>query len=153
MREGFTMVEVLVAAVIASFAGMALLQTNNSNTLLFSKLKSLSESTEELSLVATHADKRFNRSNKSLYDILDRQYDIQNDDFRKYLKETKYDYTETLIDTIIFGDDGEAENSEDTNMLYEENSESVPTLQFELIKISIRNETSHGAIIKIRPLL
>ncbi len=153
MRSGFTLIEVMVAAVIASFAGLALLQVNSSNTLLFSKLQGLSESSEELSLIGAHADQRFNRTTKSLYDILDREYDITNDDFRKYLKEVKYDYKESLIDTIVFG---ENDMDSETEALYEndlENNANVPLLQFELLKITIRNDESHGAILKIRSLL
>jgi len=153
MRSGFTLIEVLVATVIATFAGLALLQVNSSNTLLFSKLQGLSESSEELSLIGAHADQRFNRTTKSLYDILDREYDITNDDFRKYLKEVKYDYKESLIDTIVFG---ENDMDSETEALYEndlENNANVPLLQFELLKITIRNDESHGAILKIRSLL
>ena len=153
MRSGFTLIEVMVATVIATFAGLALLQVNSSNTLLFSKLQGLSESSEELSLIGAHADQRFNRTTKSLYDILDREYDITNDDFRKYLKEVKYDYKESLIDTIVFG---ENDMDSETEALYEndlENNANVPLLQFELLKITIRNDESHGAILKIRSLL
>ena len=153
MRSAFTLVEVLIAAAIASIAGVALLQMNSSNTLLFTKLKGLSQISEELALIGTHADERFNRSSKSLYDLLDKRYEIDNDDFRKYLKSKKYDYTETLVDTISF--EGSDLDEEDDEIITEqdiENAASAPLIQFELIKVMIKDKTTHGAILKVRPL-
>jgi prepilin-type N-terminal cleavage/methylation domain-containing protein len=153
MRSGFTLIEVLVAAVIASVAGLALLKTNGSNTLLFTKLMGYSRASEELSLVGVHADKRFNRTTKSLYDILDRSYDIVNDDLRKHLKSVKYTYNETLVDTITFGEEGVKENDESQEEGAEEDvAAGVPLIQFELIRVSIKNDSLHGSILKVRPL-
>lgn len=152
MRSAFTLVEVLIAAAIASIAGVALLQMNSSNTLLFTKLKGLSKISEELALVGAHADKRFNKSSKSLYDILDRSYEIDNDDFRKYLKSKKYDYTETLVDTIRFEGSDLAEEDETMTDQDMENAAGAPLIQFELIKVMIKDKTTHGAILKVRPL-
>ncbi len=154
MRSGFTLIEVLVAAVIASVAGLALLKTNGSNTLLFTKLMGYSQASEELSLVGMHADKRFNHTTKSLYDILDRSYDIANDDLRKHLKSVKYTYNETLVDTITFGEDGVKDNDEPQEEGVEEEgaAAAVPLIQFELIRVSIKNDSLHGSILKVRPL-
>ena len=154
MRPGFTLIEVLVASVIASVAGLALLKTNSSNTLLFTKLMGYSQASEELSLIGAHADKRFNHTTKSHYDILDRSYDIINDDLRKHLKAVKYTYNETLIDTISFGEEGV---KEDDKEVQEEATETdgaagAPLIQFELIRVSIKNDSLHGAILKVRPL-
>ncbi len=152
MRFGFTLVEVLIATVIASVAGLALLKANSSNTHLFTKLTGYSQASEELSLVGIHADKRFNHTTKSLYDILDKKYDVVNDDLRKYLKSTKYAYNETLVDTISFGEEEAEEKSAASETPDTDGATSAPLIQFELIKVSIKNDSLHGAILKVRPL-
>jgi prepilin-type N-terminal cleavage/methylation domain-containing protein len=152
MRFGFTLIEVLIATVIASVAGLALLKTNSSNTHLFTKLRGYSQASEELSLAGIHADKRFNHTTKSLYDILDKKFDVVNDDLRKYLKTTKYAYNETLVDTIVFGEEEAESSSEAPETSDAEGTTNAPLIQFELIKVSIKNDFLHGAILKVRPL-
>ena len=152
MRFGFTLIEVLVASVIASVAGLALLKTNSSNTLLFTKLREYSHASEEISLVGAHADKRFNHTTKSIYDILDKSYDISNDDLRKYLKSTKYTYNETLVETISFGENEIKDDADKQDEMLDDVDAGAPLIQFELIRVSIKSDSLHGSILKVRPL-
>ncbi len=146
MRNAFTLIEVLVATVIASIAGMALLQMNSNNTHLFKQIQYRSSNSEPISLIALHSEKKYNKTTKSLYDILDKTYDIKNDDLRKYLKDYSVDYNEQLIETIKFD---EAETS-DENEIVEEDEASVPIIQFELIQIIAKTEQGQNAILTAR---
>jgi len=147
MRSAFTLIEVLVATVIASIAGMALLQMNSNNTHLFKQIQYRSSNSESVSLIALHSDKKYNKTCKSLYDILDTTYDIKNDDLRKYLKDTKVDYNEKVIETITFG---ESESSEESEMMEEGMSTSAPVIQFELVQIVVKNQEGQNAILTAR---
>ena len=151
MRSAFTLVEVLVATAIASIAGMALLKMNSNYTFLFSKLQKSSTMSEKISLVGHHADIKYNRTTKSLYDILNKTYEIDNDEFRKYLKDQKFDYKERLVATITFGEE-EATQEEFSMDDSEGTSAAAPLVQFELMQISIKNKEEQGVILQARPL-
>jgi prepilin-type N-terminal cleavage/methylation domain-containing protein len=151
MRKAFTLVEVLVATVIATVAGAGLLQLNSNYTYLFSSIKDKSVISEVVSIVGLHADIKYNRTKKSLYDILDDTYEIENDDLRKYLKNQSYEYKEHLVDTITFGEDELGEDKEEFSMDdTQETSAMAPIIQFELIDVNIKNKTQRGSIMDIR---
>ena len=150
MRSAFTLVEVLVATVIATVAGAGLLQLNSNYTHLFSTIKDKSVISEVVSIIGLHADIKYNKTTKSLYDILDKTYDIENDDLRKYLKDQSFDYNEHLVDTITFGEDDLGDEEEFSMDDTQETSALAPIIQFELIDISIKNKTKRGSILDIR---
>jgi len=152
MRTGFTILEVMIAAMIAGVVGAALLQMNSNNLIFFDKLKRLSFTTEELSVAGMHADKRYTHSHKSLYDMIEGVYDVQNDDFRKYLKNEKYNYAETLVDIITIGDEAAEVDDENGAQDGEDDTPGTMIIQFELIKVSIKEKEKHGALLIARPL-
>jgi type II secretory pathway pseudopilin PulG len=156
MRAAFTLVEVVAAAAIASIAGIALLQMNSQSTFLFSRLSETAASAEMLSLVGNHADKRFNRTSKSLYDLLDQTYQIDNDELRKYLQNERIDYSERVIETVSFNSDTLEANATTGDAVTEkeiENAAAAPLIQFELLQVSIKQKDLHGAVLVARPLL
>ncbi|MEJ2468886.1 MAG: prepilin-type N-terminal cleavage/methylation domain-containing protein, partial [Campylobacterales bacterium] len=80
MRSAFTIIEVLAAVAIATIVGAAMLKMNSSNLFFLGQLKQTSQVSEDLAVAALHADKRFNRDDKSLYDLMEGAYAIDNDD-------------------------------------------------------------------------
>ena len=154
MRSGFTLIEIMIAAAIASIVGMALLAMSNNTTHLFATIKQSSNMAESLSIIGAHGDIRFNHTDKSLYDILDKSYIIDNDELRRFLENGRYSYNEKVIDTITFGEDGEIEEEdiEDEGLDREDLQGQSPLIQFELIQISIKNATSKGYILQVRPI-
>jgi hypothetical protein len=153
MKKAFTLVEVVAAAAIASLAGLALLKMNANYSFLFTKLQQTSTISEKVSLVGHHADLKYHRTTKTLYDILNNTYEIENDDFRKYLKEQKFDYHERRVELITFGEEelgeDEAFGEMDTG---EDMSAVAPLVQFELMQISIKNRKEQGMILQVRTL-
>jgi len=151
MRSAFTLIEVLVATVIATVAGAGLLQMNSNYTKIFSRIKEKSLSSETVSLIGLHTNIKYNKTSKTLFDILDNTYEIDNDDLRKYLKDQKFDYKENLVETITFGEDGEED--EDFSMGDNKDvSALAPVIQFEIINVSIINRELSGSILHIRPI-
>ncbi len=156
MRVGFTLIEVLVATIIASIAGMALLQMNANNTHLFKQIQYRSGNSEMLSLIALHSDVKYNRTTKTLDDMLGNTYTIANDDLRKYLKETRIDYSEKVIELITFG--ASEEETPDVSMADQEMAmtqedqmnASAPVIQFELVQIIVKNDKGKNAILTAR---
>jgi prepilin-type N-terminal cleavage/methylation domain-containing protein len=149
MRNAFTLVEVLVATVIATVAGAGLLQLNSNYTHLFSRITEKSLSSEIVSLIGLHADLKYNKTTKSLFDILDKTYEIDNDDLRKYLKDQSFDYSEHLVETITLGEEDITEEEfsmGDSN----EVSALAPVIQFELIDVVIKNKQMQGSILHVR---
>jgi prepilin-type N-terminal cleavage/methylation domain-containing protein len=152
MRSAFTLIEVITAAAIASIAGMALLQMNSNYAFLFTKLQKVSTMSEKISIVGQHADLKYKRTTKSLYDILDRTYEIDNDELRKYLKDQRFDYNERLVATITFGEEGESEEEEFSMDDTQESPAVAPLIQFELLQISIKNKKEQGMILHTRAI-
>jgi hypothetical protein len=152
MRPAFTLVEVIAAAAIAAIAGIALLQMNSQNMFLFSRLTETAAVSETLSLIGNHADKRFNHATKSLYDMLDNTYQIENDELRKYLQNDKYDYSENVVDTISLAPDAMPAVGETISDIEMQDASAAPAVQFELVQVSIKKEGKHGAVLIARPL-
>lgn len=151
MRKAFTLIEVLVATVIATVAGAGLLQMNSNYTKIFGRIQEKSLSSETVSLIGLHANIKYNKTSKTLYDILDKTYEIDNDDLRKYLKDQKFDYNENLVETITFGEDG-AEDEEFSMDDSEDVSALAPVIQFEIIDVSIKSKELRGSILHVRPV-
>jgi prepilin-type N-terminal cleavage/methylation domain-containing protein len=155
MRSAFTLVEVLAAVAIATIAGAAMLKMNSSNLFFLGQLKQTSQVSEDLAVAALHADKRFNRNDESLFDLMGDTYAIDNDDLRRYLKAQNYRYSETVADTISFGTGMLTGSEEDDNGNEAANVEAaaaVPMIQFELISITLASDKRHGSIMQIRPM-
>lgn len=154
MRPAFTLIEVLAAVAIASIAGIAMLKMNSANLFFFDKLKHYAQMQNVLSVAGLHGDISYNRSDKTLYDILNLHYTIENDELRRYLKSQTYRYEEQLIDTIAFDTDALSEEAPDTevDMTDLQNAAAAPLIQFELIKITLRDKEKHGSILQVRPI-
>ena len=151
MRSAFTLVEVLVATAIATVSGAALLQMNTNSTLLFEKIIAKSSISEKLSLFGLHGDIKYNRTTKSLYDILDRRYEIKNDELRKFLKDQSYDYQEKVVETISFDDEPSNETGdESTDQFYNDEEVAPPLIQFEIIQIFVKSKIDKGIIYQVR---
>ena len=151
-RKGFTLIEIMISVAITSIVGMALLTMNNNTMHLFTKIQNSSDIAEQLSLIGAHGDIKYNHTDKTLYDILNKTYQIDNDEARQYLENIKYSYNEKVIDTITFGESGESEEDEDNSYREEDAANQAPLIQFELVQISIRNKQKKGYILQVRPI-
>lgn len=151
MRPAFTIIEVIAAAAIAALAGVALLQMNSQSLFLFEKVRDTALSGELSALAGNHADVRFHHTSKTLYDLFGDSYAIDNDELRKKLQNEKFDYSETLIDTILIDAGGmQAEANATWTDEEMEAAQVAPMLQLELIQVTLKNSDRHGGIIIAR---
>jgi len=105
VKAAFTLIEVLIAVVIASIAGMAIFQMRSNNLFLLKKLADTQNMAYLSTIAANHMEKRYNHTTKPLYDLLASDYDLKNDSIRRYLKSLKFTYLQESIETISFGEE------------------------------------------------
>jgi prepilin-type N-terminal cleavage/methylation domain-containing protein len=88
-RKAFTLIEVLVSVVILSTVAVLLFEisTNSKNNFSFLSKKAAFASIASIPLM--HSSQKYNNSDKTLYEYIRYDYDIKDDDLRKYLKEKK----------------------------------------------------------------
>ena len=91
-RQGFSLVEVIIAVVLLVTAGAALLHTGVISKRSLELSQVLSSKSDHFSIPLIHHDKGYHRSKKTLYDYLETSYTITDDTLRKYLKNIPVEY-------------------------------------------------------------
>lgn len=137
-RGGFSLIEVIISVVIISVVGMALLELSSKNTKLISFLEKKREVPIALSIISYHGNADINNLEKTLYDIVEKEYTIESDRLKKYLDSKKVLYREESIDRIDFGSNSE------------EGQEIDLTQQIEIYKQSIKSGDLIGKVYSIR---
>jgi prepilin-type N-terminal cleavage/methylation domain-containing protein len=142
MRKAFSLMEIMIAVIIISVVGLALLQVNsNSNnlyTIIFDRTKENQIATVGFVEFSDETDKK----EQIVYEALKERYEIDNDDIMQDLKEYKIYTAQTLVNSISFSDE---ENSEED----EENSKSKKfTIDIYSINTKV-NENSNRNIYSI----
>ena len=74
------------------------------------------------------------------------------DELRRYLEKEKFDYSEQKIETAGFDTDTMPEVGEQINDAQLQDAAAVPVIQFELMQVGIKNSSTHGAVLVVRPL-
>jgi competence protein ComGC len=148
-KKSFTLVEVLISITIISIVGLALLKLNANSTKMINYLSEKSGTNEHISLFAVNLNEDLHNKKKSLYEIIEKKYNIRNDDVRKALKNKEYNikYKEISVTNLL-------EEDVEDNELVDENAndeESQASLILTISKISISNE-KQGAYINYMTL-
>lgn len=89
MRKAFTLIEVLFAVMIMSLVGLALLQSSSNNTKLISHNAHKNGFVHLSSIFVLNMDETLHNSSKTLDDLLDKKYKLD-DDTRQFFKEKTY---------------------------------------------------------------
>lgn len=114
MKKGFSLIEVLIATVILSVVGIALLQMGSKNQKINRYIDQKSSIAHLASVVGFHHNINFNKTEKTLYDFLKSDYKIDNFDIKKMLEEQKVRYVEQKVATVDFGESNESEENQRT---------------------------------------
>jgi len=96
-KKGFSLVEVIVAVIILSIVGTALLKVSTVNKHLIELSNNLQEEITLFSIPITHHDKKYNQTQKSLYEYIESTYDINDDDIRQILNKIDVGYKQRNI--------------------------------------------------------
>ena len=119
-KEGFTLIEVMVAVMILSVVVMALMQMYANNTHIFSSLEKQSKTNQYSSFLIGNDTYGFEDTSISL-DNLVQDFDMHND-LRRKLKEIKVELRYKELDRI---DLSEASSTKDENLKSENSSGMV----------------------------
>jgi prepilin-type N-terminal cleavage/methylation domain-containing protein len=118
-RKAFTLIEVLVSVVILSTVAVLLFEISTNSKNNFSFLSEKATFTTLASLPLMHANQKYNNSDKTLYEYIRYDYNIKDDDLRKYLKEKKLhlDYEDefSTFSPLSEGDDNMRDIVENEN--------------------------------------
>ena len=112
IREGFTLIEVLIATVILAVVGTGLLQISSNYKKNFEFLKRKSQLAYLASIPLIHNNQKYHNSDKTLYQFVEDSYTDIDDDLRRYLDQYKVHYEEEEISSISTG--GDLNDSQDT---------------------------------------
>jgi len=91
-KKAFTLIEVLVSVVILSTVAVLLFEISTNSKNSFSYLSQKAGFTTLSSLPLMHNNPKYHNSDKTLYEYIRYDFDIKDDDLRKYLKEKKIHY-------------------------------------------------------------
>ena len=103
MRKAFTLIEVLLAVVILSVSGLALLQSAANNTKSIHYMLSKKKFMHLFSIFALNMDETLHNTSKSFEDLLDKKYTLD-DDTRRFLKEKRYELRSEAFDKMLLED-------------------------------------------------
>jgi len=119
VRQGFSLIEVIISVMIITVLGFSLLQMN-SNTIRSVELFENRLKVDEFSSPVFHnINEELHDKSDTIYDFIKMRYSsINDDDLIEYLKSREYLYRQNELYFLHFGEDG------DLSMEAVENSES-----------------------------
>jgi prepilin-type N-terminal cleavage/methylation domain-containing protein len=97
-RQGFTLLEVVIATLIGSIAAIAILNIGLQSSKLSSEIKKRDAISAPLSIAALHGKKDFHNLERTLESMLSGAYAIDHEDLKRYLQEHKALYTEEIVE-------------------------------------------------------
>lgn len=149
-RDGFTLIEVMIAVVIISSVIMALIQMYANNIHIFSTLNKKAQINQYSSFFISNPDNGLESDKVTLYDLLS-DFDLEND-LRRSLKEIKAEVIYQELESIDMADyDGSGdENEEDSEELQENKENSNSSMVFEIGKTILKVQDSSVGLLRMR---
>ena len=149
-REGFTLIEVMVAVMIVSVVIASLLQLNANNTNFFSMLKMQKDNDQYLTLFIDNKKYGFENEDKiPLYRLLE-DFDLD-DDLRRELKAKEVNIKYQVVQTIDLAEFDQTQEDTQTQDNQEQNV-SNSSLVFEVGKTIMQTQKSSVALLRVRLL-
>jgi len=139
-KEGFTLIEVMVAVMIISVVIMALLKMYSNNAYIFNSIKQEIKTNQYVSLLIGNDNYGFEKKHIVMYDLV-KDFDIESD-LRRKLKSLKTDIIYTKVDSIDLSEDTEEdENAE---------GKSSSGLVLEIGRDTLKTKTFSTSIMRLR---
>jgi prepilin-type N-terminal cleavage/methylation domain-containing protein len=116
-RKAFTLIEVLVSVVILSSVAVILFEisTNSKNNFTFLKDKGNFSTLSSVALI--HNNQKFHNKHTDLYEFIKYDYNIKDDDLRRYLKSQKVHYTHEEFTTFSPLSEGDGTSNSENDMI------------------------------------
>ena len=108
MRRGFTLAEVLVAVLIISVVGVALLKMRGDMVRSLSLVDSRMKVNQFSSFIFGKVSKNLHGKNLEVYEYVKERYNIKDNDLIHYLKSAKYEYRQDEIYFLHFGENSDS---------------------------------------------
>jgi len=112
-KKGFSLIEVLVAVMILAVVGVALMQINVKNQKISEFIDKKTKLSQISSIVGFHHKTDYKKLQKSVYDFLKNDYEIDNTYIKQKLDSYKIYYDEKISGKIEFDNN----NSQDIKSL------------------------------------
>ena len=112
-KKGFSLIEVLVAVMILAVVGVALMQINIKNQKISEFIDKKTKLSQISSIIGFHHKTDYKKLQKSIYDFLKNDYEIDNTYIKQKLDSYKIYYDEKISGKIEF----DSNNSQDINSL------------------------------------
>ncbi len=134
---GFTLIEVMISVVIISVVGFTMLQTHANSIYSLSLFAERMKANEYSSLLFTKISKDLNNKTRDLYEFIQDQYVITDDDLLKFLKKHEFLYKQKELYFMRLGDSSDIENEELMQEIkrQDENGETVNVAEGEGVSI------------------
>ena len=132
-KKAFTLIEVLVSVVILSTVAVLLFEISTNSKNSFSYLSQKASFTTLSSLPLMHNNPKYHNSDKTLYEYIRYDFDIKDDDLRKYLKEKKIHYRQEEFADFSPLSESDEEMEQGTNGF---------TILFDKIQISNKQQST-----------
>ena len=140
-KKAFTLIEVLVSVVILSTVAVLLFEISTNSKNSFSYLSEKASFTTLSSLPLMHNDPKYHNSDKTLFEYIRYDFDIKDDELRKYLKEKKIHYMQEEFATFSPLSEGDDEVVKETSEDKEQNMMDF-TIMFDKIQISDKQQST-----------
>lgn len=140
-KKAFTLIEVLVSVVILSTVAVLLFEISTNSKNSFSYLREKASFTTLSSLPLMHNNPKYHNSDKTLFEYVRYDYDIKDDELRRYLKEKKIHYSQELFAEFSPLSEGDKESIEDTSENKEQSMMDF-TIVFDKILISDKQQST-----------
>ena len=149
-RDGFTLIEVIVAVVIISTVIMALIQMFANNTHIFSNLTKRTAINQYGSFFISNPDIGLEDDKLTLYNFVE-DFNLE-DDLRRELKEIKAEVVYQELEEIDMADyDGSKDvTEEDTQEEAQNKEESDSQMIFEIGKSVLKVKDSSVSLLRLR---
>ncbi len=148
-KKAFTLIEVLVSVVILSVVAVGLFDVSSKGKQNYIFLKEKTEFDRLSSLAFINNNQKYHNKDKTLYDFIRYDYNIDDDDLRTYLKSKKVNYTHKEVSTFKPLEDKEGKEFKEEQA--EENPDAAAnqdfftlTLVYEKITISDKHNSTYA---------
>lgn len=93
-KKGFILIEIIISVILLSFAGIALLKINSNQKKIYGIASHKLEFSKYISLLSNRHSNSLHNKELELYELIKSEYNLQDDELIKILKDKKVKYSQ-----------------------------------------------------------